>query len=396
MKKTIGQLKLKGKKVIIRVDFNVPMKDGKITSDTRIKAALPTIKKAMKEGAKVILLSHLGRIKELSDCAKYDLEPVAQDLANKLGKTVTFVRVPTGQDVVDTVAKMKNGNVVMLQNTRWEDINNKAESKNDPALGKFWASLGDVFINDAFGTSHRSHASNVGIAQNIEETAIGYLVNKEVEALTKVTESPEHPAVAIIGGAKVSDKIKTIDNLVKNVDKVLIGGGMMFTFWKALGYNIGNSLVELDQVKLAKTYLDRYASKIVIASDALISNKFENTVPFVSSEFNIPDGMMGLDVGPKTIKNFKKELKNAKTVIWNGPLGVTEFDNYAKGTLEIAEAIGSLEDAYTVVGGGDSVAAINKLNLAKKFSHISTGGGASLEMLEGKKLPGIEIISNKK
>lgn len=396
MKKTIGQLKLKGKKVIIRVDFNVPMKDGVITSDTRIKAALPTIKKAIKEGAKVILLSHLGRIKELSDCAKYDLEPVAQDLANKLGKSVTFVRVPTGQDVIDTVSKMKNGHVVMLQNTRWEDINKKAESKNDPALGKFWASLGDVFINDAFGTSHRAHASNVGIAQNISETAIGYLVNKEVEALTKVTESPEHPAVAIIGGAKVSDKIKTIDNLVKNVDKVLIGGGMMFTFWKALGYNIGNSLVELDQVKLARTYLDSYASKIIIASDALISNKFENTVPFVSSEFNIQDGMMGLDVGPKTIKNFKKELKNAKTVIWNGPLGVTEFDNYAKGTLEIAEAIGSLKDAYTVVGGGDSVAAINKLNLAKKFSHISTGGGASLEMLEGKKLPGIEVIADKK
>lgn len=396
MKKTIDQIELKDKKVIIRVDFNVPMKNNKITSNTRIVAALPTIQKAINDGAKVILLSHLGRIKEKADLEKKSLKPVSKELSKLLGKEVQFVSVPTGPTVIEAVKNMKSGEIIMLENTRWEDLNNKAESKNNPDLGKFWASLGDVFINDAFGTSHRSHASNVGIASNINESAIGYLVKKEVEMLGRAINNPSRPAIAIIGGAKVSDKIKTISNLIKNVDKLIIGGGMAFTFWKAQGLGIGSSIVEEDQVKLAKEYLKKYHDKIVLPVDAALSPKFENTVPIYNrrNSLEIPSSLMGLDIGTKSVKLFKKELQGAKTVIWNGPLGVTEFDNYAYGTEEIAKAIGELRDAYTIVGGGDSVAAINKLKLNAEFSHISTGGGACLSMLEGEVLPGIDVIQN--
>ena len=397
MKKTIDQLSLGGKRVIIRVDFNVPMKGKKITSNARIIAALPTIKKAVEDRAKVILLSHLGRVKEEADLEKKSLKAVSEELSRLLKEPIKFIPTPTGKEVKMAVKQLKAGEILMLENTRWEDLKNKAESKNDPALGKFWASLGDVFINDAFGTSHRAHASNVGIAANIGESAIGYLVEKEVLALSKAINKPARPAVAIIGGAKVSDKIKTIENLLNKVDKLIIGGGMAFTFWKAQGNSVGKSLVEDDQIDLAKRLLkaDLYSHKIILPIDAALSRTFTDGTPIFNkyNSLEIPQDLMGLDIGPKSIELFKKELVGAKTVIWNGPLGVTEFANYSKGTEAIAQAIGSLgPDAYTVVGGGDSVAAINKLNLADKFSHISTGGGACLGMLEGAILPGIAVI----
>lgn len=395
-KKRIDQLDLANKTVIIRVDFNVPIKDGKITNNKRIVAALPTINKALESNAKVVLLSHLGRIKEEADKAKKSLKPVATELSKLLGKKVTFIPQPTGPEVKEAVKNMEPGQIIMLENTRWEDLNGKAESKNNHKLGKFWASLGDVFINDAFGTAHRAHASNVGIASNIKESAIGYLVDDELTKITKAITNPPRPAIAIIGGAKVSDKIKTIEHLIKNVDKVIIGGGMAFTFWKAQGLSIGNSLVEMDQIELAKSYLRKYSDKLVLPIDAALSPKFENVKPIYNNKnsLEIPSGYMGLDIGPKSIQLFKKMIMGAKTVIWNGPLGVCEFSYYSVGTEEIAKAIGSLSGAYTIVGGGDSVAAIVSLELESKFSHISTGGGACLAMLEGSPLPGVEAIQN--
>lgn len=394
MKKTIDQVELTNKKVIIRVDFNVPMDGKKITSNTRIVAALPTIKKAVEKGARVILLSHLGRVKEEADKAKKTLAPVAEELAKLINMPVKFIPATSGNVVVEAVEKMNSGDIIMLENTRFEDLNNKAESKNAPELGKFWASLADVYINDAFGTAHRAHASNVGIASNISESAIGYLVQKELEMLSKAIENPTKPAVAIIGGAKVSDKIKTIDHLIKNVDKLIIGGGMAFTFMKAQGIGIGNSLVEEDQIELAKSYLKNYSDKIILPIDSAMSKTFSNEKPTFgpANSLDVLEGYMGLDIGPKSMEIFKQALKGAKTVIWNGPLGVTEFDYYAKGTEFVAKAIAELDGAYTIVGGGDSVAAINKLGLASSFTHISTGGGACLAMLEGVKLPGIESI----
>lgn len=397
-KKLIDQIDLKDKKVIIRLDLNVPMKDGKITNNKRIVSALPTIKKAYESGAKVILLSHLGRVKEESDKNTKTLKPIAKELTKLLdGKEVIFVPEAVGKEVKEVVKAMKSGEIVLLENTRWEDLNSKSESTNNPKLAKYWASLGDVFINDAFGTSHRSHASNVGIASNIAETGIGYLVQKEIEMLSKAIDHPAKPAIAIVGGAKVSDKIKTIDNLLKHVDRVIIGGGMAFTFWKAQGLSVGKSLVELDQVELAKEYLKKYQDRLILPVDAALSVEFKNSKPIYNTynPLEIPENYMGLDIGPKSIQLFKKELANAKTVIWNGPLGVCEFKNYSIGTQEIAKAIGSLKDAYTVVGGGDSVAAIATLGLESEFSHISTGGGACLAMLEGNDLPGISVIQNK-
>lgn len=395
-KKTIDQLDLKDKKVIIRVDFNVPMKSGKITNNKRIVAAIPTIKKAYESGAKVILLSHLGRVKTEEDKKQKSLKPVAAELSKLMGKKVEFIPYSTGPEVKGAVKAMHPGDVIMLENTRWEDLNNKSESRNNPKLGKFWASLADVFINDAFGTAHREHASNVGIASNIKESAIGYLVQTELEKIAKAINNPARPAIAIIGGAKVSDKIKTIANLAEHVDKIIIGGGMAFTFWKAQGLSIGNSLVEEDQLKLATEYLKKYQDKLVLPVDAALASKFDNVKPTynLNNSLEIPLDMMGLDIGPKSIQLFKREIAGAKTVIWNGPLGVCEFSYYSVGTEEIAKAIGSLTDAYTIVGGGDSVAAINSLGLEAKFSHISTGGGACLAMLEGTPLPAIEIIQN--
>lgn len=391
--KTIKQLNIQHKKVIIRVDFNVPIKDGVITSNKRIVEALPTIQYALDQNAKVILLSHLSRIKIEEDKAKKTLKPVADELAKLIKKPVIFCSATKGQTVIDAVNKLQDGQILMLENTRYEDLDNKAESKNNPELGKFWASLGDVFINDAFGTCHRAHASNVGITNNIKEAALGFLVEKEIKMLSKCVENPAHPAVVIIGGAKVSDKIKVINSLAAKYDNVIIGGGMAYTFLKAQGAEIGKSLFEEDQVETAKDLLNRFKDKIILPVDNAVAAEFADVKPeYVKA---IPEGYMGLDIGPETVKLFTKTLSGAKTVVWNGPLGVTEFKNFQIGTLAVANAIAALPGVYSVIGGGDIVGAITNLKLESKFSHISTGGGASLSLLEGSSLPAIEVIVNK-
>lgn len=395
--KTIDQMNLKNKKVLIRVDFNVPMMDGKITSNNRIVEALPTIKYALEQNAKVILLSHLGKIKSEEDLAKKSLKIVSEELSKLLNLPVIFCPATSGQTVIDAVDKLKDGEILMLENTRFEDLNEKAESKNAEWLGKFWASLGDVYINDAFGTCHRSHASNVGIANNIDEVCCGFLVDKELKMLLKAAKNPEHPAVAIIGGGKIYDKFKVINNMLQIYDKVIIGGGMAYTFLKARGYSIGDSIFEPDCVEPAKQLLAKYKDKLVLPVDNAISKEFVDAAPQYNTEVapNIPDGYSGLDIGPKTIELFTKALQGAKTVVWNGPLGVCEFKNYQKGTEAIAKAIAELKNVYSIVGGGDSAAAIMNLKLEKHFTHISTGGGASLCLLEGTPLPAIEVILNK-
>ncbi|MFV8473729.1 phosphoglycerate kinase [Mycoplasma sp. Z407A] len=394
MKKTIDDLNLKGKKVLVRVDFNVPVKNGVITSTKRIVSALPTINKIIAEGGKVILFSHLGRIKSAEDLASKTLRPVAVELANELQRPVTFVPETRGELLEKTVANMQPGDVVLVENTRFEDLNDKAESKNNPELGAYWASLGDVFINDAFGTAHRAHASNVGISSNIKESALGYLMQKEVESLNKVITNPEHPYVAIIGGAKVSDKIQVLENLAKIADKMIIGGAMAYTFMVAKGESAGTSLVENDYVELAKEFLAKYGDKVILPIDHACAKEFKDVEPEIQ-EGSIKDGYMGLDLGPKSIENIKNALKDAKTVVWNGPMGVAEFVNYEKGTLAVCESIAQLKGAYSVVGGGDSVAAVEKLGMEDKFTHVSTGGGASLELLQGLKLPGVEAVQDK-
>ncbi|MFV8468736.1 phosphoglycerate kinase [Mycoplasma sp. VS42A] len=394
MKKTIDDLNLKGKKVLVRVDFNVPVKNGVITSTKRIVSALPTINKIIAEGGKVILFSHLGRIKSAEDLASKTLRPVAVELANELQRPVTFVPETRGELLEKTVANMQPGDVVLVENTRFEDLNDKAESKNNPELGAYWASLGDVFINDAFGTAHRAHASNVGISSNIKESALGYLMQKEVESLNKVITNPEHPYVAIIGGAKVSDKIQVLENLAKIADKMIIGGAMAYTFMVAKGESAGTSLVENDYVELAKEFLAKYGDKVILPVDHACAKEFKDVEPEIQ-EGSIKDGYMGLDLGPKSIENIKNALKDAKTVVWNGPMGVAEFVNYEKGTLAVCESIAQLKGAYSVVGGGDSVAAVEKLGMEDKFTHVSTGGGASLELLQGLKLPGVEAVQDK-
>lgn len=397
-KKIVTDLNVAGKKVLMRVDFNVPMKDGKITDENRIVAALPTIKYVLENGGKVIAFSHLGKVKEAADLEKRNIEPVAKRLAELLGQPVTFINATRGDELEKAVANLKDGEILMFQNTRFEDLDGKKESKNDPELGKYWASLGDLFVNDAFGTAHRAHASNVGIAANIGEgnTAAGFLMEKEIKFIGGAVDAPERPLVAILGGAKVSDKIGVIENLLVKADKILIGGAMMFTFFKALGKNTGKSLVEEDKVELAKSLLEKANGKIVLPIDTVICKEFSNDAPHsVVSVDAIPDDEMGLDVGPATVKLFADQLVGAKTVVWNGPMGVFEMSNYAKGTIGVCEAIANLENATTIIGGGDSAAAAISLGFADKFSHISTGGGASLEYLEGKKLPGVESISNK-
>lgn len=397
-KKIVTDLDVAGKKVLMRVDFNVPMKDGKITDENRIVAALPTIKYVLENGGKVIAFSHLGKVKEVADLEKRNIEPVAKRLAELLGQPVTFINATRGEELEKAVANLKDGEILMFQNTRFEDLDGKKESKNDPELGKYWASLGELFVNDAFGTAHRAHASNVGIAANIGEgnTAAGFLMEKEIKFIGGAVDAPERPLVAILGGAKVSDKIGVIENLLVKADKILIGGAMMFTFFKALGKNTGKSLVEEDKVDLAKSLLEKANGKIVLPIDTVVCKEFSNDAPHsVVSVDTIPDDEMGLDIGPATVKLFANQLIGAKTVVWNGPMGVFEMSNYAKGTIGVCEAIANLEDATTIIGGGDSAAAAISLGFADKFSHISTGGGASLEYLEGKKLPGVESISDK-
>lgn len=393
-KKSVKDLDLKGKKVLVRADFNVPMKDGEITNDNRIQAALPTIEYILNEGGKVIVFSHLGRIKTEEDKAKNTLRPVSERLSELLGKDVTFIPETRGKELEDAVDELKDGEVLMFENTRFEDLEGKKESGNDPELGKYWASLGDVFVNDAFGTAHRAHASNVGIASNVESAA-GFLVQKEIDFIGGAVDNPERPFVAILGGAKVSDKIGVIENLLEKADKVLIGGGMAYTFFKAQGKEIGTSLLEEDKVDLAGSLLEKAGDKLVLPVDNVVASEFDNDSPSEVVEGNIPADKMGLDIGPKTIELFKEELKGAKTVVWNGPMGVFEMSNFAKGTEELSRILAELEGATTIVGGGDSATAVQQLGFEDDFSHISTGGGASLEYLEGKELPGISSISDK-
>jgi len=396
-KKTIRDVELKDKKVLIRVDFNVPIANGKISDDNRIKGALPTIKYVVEQGGKAILFSHLGRIKSEEDKAKNSLLVVSERLGELLGQDVLFINETRGKKLEDAINNLNAGEVLMFENTRFEDLDGKKESKNDEELGKYWASLGDIFVNDAFGTAHRAHASNVGISSNLEDSVAGFLLEKEINFIGGALENPKRPFVAILGGAKVSDKIQVIRNLLKVADKILIGGGMAFTFYKAMGYDVGISLLEEDRVELAKELLEEAAGKIVLGSDVATAKAFDNnSEKNIRDVKNIPADEMGLDIGPKAINEFKAVIKEAKTVVWNGPMGVFEFENFKDGTLEIAKALTDIkEQATTIVGGGDSAAAVIEFGLEEGFSHISTGGGASLEYLEGKLLPGIELVSDK-
>lgn len=397
-KKTLRDIDLKNKKVLVRVDFNVPLnKDGSISDDTRIVAALPTVEYVIKHGGKAILFSHLGRIKTADDKATNSMRPVAQRLAELLDKEVMFVDETRGERLEAAIDSLSAGDVLMFENTRFEDLDGNKESKNNPELGKYWASLGEVFINDAFGTAHRAHASNVGISQNIKETVAGLLLEKEINFIGGALENPKRPFVAILGGAKVSDKIEVIQNLLKVADKVLIGGGMAFTFLKAQGFEVGKSLVELDKVDLAKDLLKQANGKIELGFDVVTGKAFDaNTETHVRNFNEIPADEMGLDIGPKTVKAFTEVIRSAKTVVWNGPQGVFEMDAFANGTKQVALALADLyPNAITIVGGGDSAAAVAKFDLESKFAHISTGGGASLEYLEGKVLPGISAVSEK-
>lgn len=399
-KLTVEDLDLAGKKVLMRVDFNVPIKDGVVGDDNRIVAALPTIKYVLDHQGKAILFSHLGRIKKEDDKPGLSMRPVAERLSNLLNMPVTFVPVTEGPQLEDAIAKMEDGQVLVVQNTRYEDVKDgeyvKRESGNDPELGKYWASLGDLFINDAFGTAHRKHASNVGIASNMPgKAAAGFLMEKEIKFLGDAVTNPVRPFVAILGGAKVSDKIGVINNLLDKADKVIVGGGMTYTFYAAKGIKIGNSLVEEDKIDVAKEILEKASDKLVLPVDNVVADKFANDANTKVVEGDIDDGWMALDIGPKSIEEFKKVLADAKTVVWNGPMGVFEMSNFAKGTLEVGQFLGTLEGATTIVGGGDSTAAAKQLGISDKLTHISTGGGASLAYLEGDVLPGIAAISDK-
>ncbi len=396
-KKFIDEIKFFNKKVLLRVDFNVPILEGKITSTKRITASLKTIEKIVTEGGKLIILSHLGRVKTPEDLKKKSLRIVAEELAKISQKEVKFVAQNRGKEVEEAIDQLENGQILVLENTRFQDLENKAESKNNPELGKYWASLGDVFINDAFGTLHRAHASNVGIATHIKESAIGYLVKEELDALSKIVFEPEKPFYAIIGGAKISDKIGIISTLLEKADKVLIGGGMGYTFKKALGYKIGKSIVEEDKIDLALSLIKKYTDKLILPLDAALSETFEDVAPVYNEKnpLEIPDHLEGLDIGPMTIKLFESHLKDAKTILWNGTLGVAEFSNFATGTREIAKVISKLENCYSVIGGGDSVAAIEAEKLGDAFSHVSTGGGASISFIEKGDLIGLGPIQEK-
>jgi len=388
--KTVKDLNIENKKVIIRCDFNVPMKEGKIVDDTRIKGALETIKYCLEKNCKIILLSHLGRVKEESDLQKNDLAPVAKRLAELLNQDVLFSEKTRGPELEALVESMEGKDVLLIQNTRYEDLEGKKESGNDPELGAYWASLGDIFINDAFGTIHRAHASNVGIAKHLK-SAFGFLIEKELTALS-VLDNPEHPFVVILGGAKVSDKIGVIENLVTKADKILIGGGMAFTFLKARNYEIGKSLLDEENIEFCKKILEQYPEKIVLPVDAAVTNEYTDDEEYRTKNITeLTKDEMGLDIGPKTKELFEDVLKKAAVVIWNGPLGVYEFSKYKKNTDELLKYVVE-NNIKTILGGGDIVAAATTAGYKDKVYHASTGGGATLEYLEGKKLPGIEAI----
>ena len=386
---TINEADLKGKRVLIRVDFNVPLKDGVVTDNTRIKAALPTIKYILDNGASLVVMTHLGRPKGQKNPA-FSLAPVAAEFEKLLGKKVTLAPDVIGPEVKKEVEALKPGDVLLLENVRFY----AEEEKNDEAFAKELASYGDIYCNDAFGTAHRAHASTEGVSHYLPSYA-GFLIEKEVKFMAPVLENPEKPLVAIIGGSKVSSKITVLESLVRTCDTIVIGGGMAYTFDKVLGYKIGKSLVEDDYLETAKNFLEKAEAKgvkVILPVDHLAAAEFsENAAPVAVDGRNIPDDLMGMDIGPKTIEMIKDAIKSAKTVVWNGPMGVFEFEAFSKGTEEVAKALAA-SDAISVVGGGDSVAAINKFGLADKISHVSTGGGASLEFLEGKILPGIKAL----
>ncbi len=394
MKKTIKDYDLKNKKVIIRCDLNVPIKNGIITDDNRIKESLKTIEYAIKKGAKVILLSHLGRVKTEEDKVQNTLLPVAKRLEELLKKEVVFVPATKGKQVEDAIQKMKAKDLVLLENTRFEDIKDEKESKNSPALGKYWASLGDIFINDAFGTAHRKHASNVGIAKHLP-SGIGFLIEKEFKMLSKAIIKSKKPYAIILGGAKVSDKIGVIDNLAQQADYILIGGGMAFTFLKAAGFNVGRSLVQKESIDYCIDVLNDYEDKIILPIDIVTSTEISETaVPKERFINEIEEDEIGLDIGKRTIKVFKQYLDTSKTIIWNGPVGYFELPAFENGTKELLKMITNI-NATTIIGGGDTASAAINMGYQGKLTHISTGGGASLELLEGKKLPGIESIDEK-
>lgn len=395
MKKTIRDIDLKGKRVLIRCDFNVPLDSNQnITDDTRIRAALPTLEYMVTQGAKVVVMSHLGRPKGKA-AAEFSLAPVAVRLAELLGKQVEFADsdVVVDDSVKEKVAALKDGDVLLLQNVRFR----KEETDNEPGFAKELASLGDVFVQEAFGTAHRAHASTAGVADYLPCVS-GFLIEKEVKFLGSALQNPQRPFVAIMGGAKVGDKIKVIENLLTKVDTLIIGGGMSYTFYKAMGLEIGTSILDADNIDLAKMLLEKATSlnvKLLLPVDIVCADKFSNDAKYQTySRDQIPSDMMGLDIGEETVKLYSEEIAKAKTVVWNGPMGVFEMENFAKGTKAIAEALAT-SDATTIIGGGDSAAAVEQFGLADKMSHISTGGGASLEFLEGKILPGISIIEEK-
>ena len=393
MKKTILDYDVKNKKVIIRCDFNVPIKDNVILDDTRIKASLKTIRYVIDNGGAAIILSHLGKIKEKSDLEKNNLYIVSIRLKELLGIDVKFSNDTRSENLTDMASKLKMGEVLLIQNTRYEDLDGKKESSCDLELASYWASLGDIFINDAYGTCHREHASNVGISKYLPN-GLGFLVSDEVSKLDSIMNENTHPFIVIMGGAKVSDKIKVIDNLVKKCDKLIIGGGMAYTFLASLGYNIGNSLLDSELIDYCKNVLDNYKDKIILPVDAVVAKDINDNNYKVVDINNISDTDMGLDIGPKTIELFTSVLKDASRVIINGPMGLFENDNYSKGTKQIYDFITS-NNIKTLVGGGDSASSVNKLSDSSKFYHISTGGGATLEYLEGKVLPGIGVIDEK-
>ncbi|ASB95983.1 TPA: phosphoglycerate kinase [Streptococcus equi subsp. equi] len=396
-KLTVKDLDLKGKKVLVRVDFNVPLKNGVITNDNRISAALPTIKYIIEHGGRAILFSHLGRVKEEADKEGKSLAPVAKNLAEKLGQEVIFPGSTRGAELEAAIDALEDGQVLLVENTRFEDIDGKKESKNDPELGKYWASLGEgIFVNDAFGTAHRAHASNVGISANVEKAVAGFLLENEIAYIKEAVETPERPFVAILGGSKVSDKIGVIENLLEKADKVLIGGGMTYTFYEAQGIEIGNSLCEEDKLDVAKSLLEKSNGKLVLPVDSKEANAFADYTEVKVTEGEAVDtGFLGLDIGPKSIAKFDEALTGAKTVVWNGPMGVFENPDFQEGTIGVMDAIVKQPGVKSIIGGGDSAAAAINLGRADKFSWISTGGGASMELLEGKELPGLAALTEK-
>ncbi len=394
-KKTIEDIDVRGKKCLVRCDFNVPLKDGKITDENRLVGAMPTIKYLIENRAKVILCSHLGKPKGEAK-QELSLAPVAARLSEMLGQEVVFAADlnVVGENAKKAVDQMKDGDVVLLENTRYR----KEETKNEEGYSKELASLAEVFVNDAFGTAHRAHCSTVGAGQFLEERVCGYLIQKELDFLGSAVENPVRPFLAILGGAKVSDKLGVINNLLEKVDTLIIGGGMAYTFIKALGHEIGTSLLEEDKVAYAKEMMDKAQAKgvkLLLPVDVVYADKFaEDAQPHITEGRDIPADCMGLDIGPKTRELFAAAVKESKTVVWNGPMGVFEFENFANGTKAIAQAMADV-DATTIIGGGDSAAAVNQMGFGDKMSHISTGGGASLEFLEGKELPGIVALDNK-